>query len=87
MTNDGNDRVDWDQDYVTCWSCGFMGTVLRGVQRCPDCRMGFLHPMNETERAGYDAGTLTHSEDCFDNLCSYTGVYGDMRLAALKAKE
>jgi len=41
----------------------------------------------ESERTAYDAGTFTHRKDNFDNLCSYTGVYGDMRRAAMHKEE
>jgi hypothetical protein len=52
-------------DYVVCLTCGFIGTVMRG-HNCPDCIMSALHPMNPAERAGWEAGTLTHAS-CFED--------------------
>lgn len=67
--------ADAGRDYVTCFSCGFVGTVPRGGQRCPDCGWDHLYPMTEDERRSYDEGTLTRLEYCFDNLCQYTSTY------------
>jgi hypothetical protein len=73
--------------YVVCTSCGFAGTVAHWDDQCPDCKQFHLKVMTADERDGYCAGTFTHYDYCFDDLCSYTGVYGDMRRAAMRKEE